>query len=98
MFNHIYYIRYAYNYLIAFKGEKKIVREIKKKSEKFLKFNLCFELKKGNLIHWKNNKINFLGFYIKVFNEKRWVVFENRKRIFSFNKTKKKVFLKKKVF
>ena len=94
IYHRIYYVRYADDYLIAFKGPKNIARMIKERSENFLKSNLHFEIKKGKLIHGRDNKATFLGFDIKVPGRRDRAVVETRK-ILSFKKIKNKISARK---
>ena len=94
LYHKIYYVRYADDYLIAIKGPKKLAKEILKRTESFLKFNLYFELKSGKLIHGKDNKTNFLEFDIKIPSKKDKTVVETKK-ILSFKKIKNRISARK---
>jgi retron-type reverse transcriptase len=94
IYRRVYYVRYADNYLIAIKGPKKLAKEVKKKTENFLKSSLHFELKGGDLIHGKDNKASFLGFDIKVPSRKDRAVVKTRK-ILSFKKIKDRISARK---
>lgn len=78
-YHRLYYVRYADDYLIAVKGPKRLARDIQKRTQDFLKSNLHFKLKEGNLVHAKDNKIEFLGFDIKVPGRKQRAVVNTRK-------------------
>jgi retron-type reverse transcriptase len=90
VYHRLYYVRYADDYLIAVKGPKWLAKEIQKKTQDFLKSNLHFTLKEGDLLHSKNNKVRFLGFDIKVPKRKDRAVVENRK-ILSFKKIRNRL-------
>ena len=64
IYHRLYYVRYADDYLIAVKGPKWLAKDIQKRTQNFLKSNLHFQLKEKNLIHAKDNKVEFLGFDI----------------------------------
>jgi hypothetical protein len=65
-----------------------LAKNVQKRTQEFLKFN--FQLKEGNLINAKNNKVEFLGFDIKVLGRKDRVVVETRK-ILSFKKIRNRL-------
>lgn len=90
----IYYVRYADDYLIVFKGPKKTAKIIKERSENFLKSNLHFKIKEGKLVNGRDNKATFLGFDIKVPSRRDRAVLEAR-RILSFKKIKNKISARK---
>lgn len=90
VYHRLYYVRYADDYLIAVKGPKWLAKEVQKKTQDFLKSNLHFTLKEGNLLHSKDNKVRFLGFDIKVPKKKDRAVVENRK-ILSFKKIRNRL-------
>ena len=90
VYHRLYYVRYADDYLIAVKGPKWLAKEVQKKTQDFLKSNLNFTLKKGDLLHSRNNKVRFLGFDIKVPKRKDRAVVENRK-ILSFKKIRNRL-------
>lgn len=90
VYHRLYYVRYADDYLIAVKGPKWLAKEVQKKTQDFLKSNLHFTLKEGDLLHSKNNKVRFLGFDIKVPKRKDRAVVENRK-ILSFKKVRNRL-------
>lgn len=90
IYHRIYYLRYADDYLIAIKGTKQLAKQIKKKTEDFLKSNLHFDLKSKELIHGKDNKASFLGFDIKVPSRRDRVIVETRKRL-SFKKINNRI-------
>lgn len=90
VYHRLYYVRYADDYLIAVKGPKLLARDIQKRTQDFLKSNLHFKLKEGNLIHAKDNKVKFLGFDIKVPGRKQRAVVETRK-ILSFKKIRNRL-------
>jgi retron-type reverse transcriptase len=90
IYHKIHYVRYADDYLIAVKGPKWLAQEIQKRTQNFLKSNLHFRLKEKNLIHAKNNKVEFLGFDIKVPGRKQRAIVETRK-ILSFKKIRNRL-------
>ena len=90
VYHRLYYVRYADDYLIAVKGPKWLAKEVQKETQNFLKSNLHFTLKEGDLLHSKNNKVRFLGFDIKVPKRKDRAVVENRK-ILSFKKIRNRL-------
>jgi len=96
VYHRLHYVRYADDYLIAVKGPKWLAKEIQKRTQLFLKSNLHFKLKKGNLIHAKDNKVQFLGFDIKVPGRKERAVVETRK-ILSFKKIRNRLTSRKNV-
>jgi hypothetical protein len=67
-----------------------LAQEIQKRTQNFLKSNLHFQLKEKNLIHAKNNKVEFLGFDIKVPGRKQRAIVETRK-ILSFKKIRNRL-------
>ena len=89
-YHRLYYVRYADDYLIAVKGPKWLAKEAQKKTQDFLKSNLHFTLKEGDLLHSKDNKVRFLGFDIKVPKRKDRAVVETRK-ILSFKKIRNRL-------
>lgn len=96
VYHRLHYIRYADDYLIAVKGPKWLAKDIQKRTQLFLKSNLHFKLKEGNLIHAKNNKVQFLGFDIKVPGRKEREIVETRK-ILSFKKIRNRLTSRKDV-
>lgn len=90
VYHRLYYVRYADDFLIAVKGPKWLARDIQKRTQDFLKSNLHFKLKEGNLIHAKDNKVKFLGFDIKVPGRKQRAVVETRKNL-SFKKIRNRL-------
>ena len=96
VYHRLHYVRYADDYLIAVKGPKWLAKDIQKRTQVFLKSNLHFELKEGNLIHAKDNKVQFLGFDIKVPGRKERAIVETRK-ILSFKKIRNRLTSRKDV-
>lgn len=90
VYHRLHYVRYADDYLIAIKGPKWIAKKVQEKTKSFLQSNLHFRLKDGELIHSVNNKVNFLGFDIKVPSRKERDVVETRK-ILSFKKIRNRL-------
>lgn len=90
----LHYVRYADDYLIAVKGPKWLATEIQTKTQTFLKSNLHFKLKGGELVHGVHNSVRFLGFDIKVPSRREREVVENRK-ILSFKKTRNRIINRK---
>lgn len=96
VYHRLHYVRYADDYLIAVKGPKWLAKDIQKRTQVFLKSNLHFKLKEGNLIHAKDNKVQFLGFDIKVPGRKERAIVETRK-ILSFKKIRNRLTSRKDV-
>jgi retron-type reverse transcriptase len=96
VYHKVYYVRYADDYLIAVKGTKLLAKDILKKTQDFLKSNLHFSLKGGDLIHGAHNSIRFLGFDIKIPKRDERAVIETRK-ILSFKKIRNRLLNRKKV-
>lgn len=96
VYHRLHYVRYADDYLIAVKGPKWLAKDIQKRTQLFLKSNLHFKLKESNLIHANNNKVQFLGFDIKVPGRKERAVVETRK-ILSFKKIRNRLTSRKDV-
>ena len=94
LYHCIYYVRYVDEYLIAIKGSKQLAKQIKKKTEDFLKSNLYFDFKVNKLIYGKDNKASFLGFDLKISGRKDRAIAKTRK-ILSFKKIKNKIFTRK---
>lgn len=90
VYHRLHYVRYADDYLIAVKGPKWLAKEIQKKTQTFLKSNLHFKLKERDLVHSKDNKVQFLGFDIKIPKRKDRAVVETRK-ILSFKKIRNRL-------
>jgi retron-type reverse transcriptase len=90
IYHRLHYVRYADDYLIAIKGPKWLAKNVQKRTQNFLKSSLHFQLKEGNLVHAKDNKIEFLGFDIKVPGRKERAVVETRK-ILSFKKIRNRL-------
>lgn len=90
------YVRYADDYLIAVTGPKWLAKDVQKRTRNFLKSDLHFNLKEGNLIHAKDNKVEFLGFDIKVLKRNERAVVETRK-ILSFKKLRNRLTSRKDV-
>ena len=90
MYHRLHYVRYADDYLIAVKGPKWLAKNIQERTQLFLKSNLYLKLKEGELLHAKDNKIQFLGFDIKVPGRKERMVVETRK-ILSFKKIRNRL-------
>ena len=67
-----------------------------KKTQDFLKSNLHFLLKGGDLVHGSHNSIRFLGFDIKIPKRNEREVVETRK-ILSFKKIRNRLLNRKKV-
>jgi len=67
-----------------------------KKTQNFLKSNLHFLLKGGDLIHGAHNSVRFLGFDIKIPKRNERSVVETRK-ILSFKKIRNRLLNRKKV-
>ena len=96
VYHRLHYVRYADGYLLVINGSKWLAKEIQKSTQLFLKSNLHFKLKEGNLIHAKNNKVQFLGFNIKVPGRREKAVVETRK-ILSFKKVRNRLTSRKDV-
>ena len=96
VYHRLHYVRYADDYLIAVKGPKWLAKDIQKRTQLFLKSNLHFKLKEGDLIHAKDNKIQFLGFDIKVPGRNERAIVETRK-ILSFKKIRNRLTSRKDV-
>lgn len=97
LMNHrLFYVRYTDNYIIAIKGPKCLARDIKKRTENFLRFNLNFQLKSENLIHCGDNSARFLGFDLKIPEKKDRNVIETRK-ILSFKKMRNRLISRRNV-
>lgn len=94
MFHRLYYVRYADDYLTAVNGPKWLAKEVKRRTENFLKSNLHFQLKNCELKHWRDNKVHFLGFDIKMPGRKEKAIVEDRK-ILNFKKLKNRLFARK---
>lgn len=94
VFHRLYYVRHADDYLLAFKGPKWLAKEVKKRTEDFLKSNLHFQLKNGELKHWGDNKVHFLGFDIKVPGRKERAIVGTRK-ILNFKKLRNRLSARK---
>jgi hypothetical protein len=90
VYHRLHYVRYADDYLIGVKGPKWLARDVQKRTQDFLKSNLHFQLKEGELIHSVDNKIRFLGFDIKVPGKKNRMIVETRK-ILSFKKIRNRL-------
>jgi hypothetical protein len=86
----LYYVRYTDAFLVAVKSSKWLAKNVQEQIRDFFKFNLNFQLKEKNLLNAKDNKVEFLGFDVKVFRRKNKVVVENRK-ILSFKKIKNRL-------
>jgi len=84
------YVRYVDDYLIAVKGPKCLARDIQKKTQDFLKSNLHFSLKGGDLAHGAHHLVRFLGFDIKILKQDERAVVEIRK-IPSFKKMRSRL-------
>jgi hypothetical protein len=67
-----------------------LAKEVQKKTQDFLRSNLCFALKKGGFLRSTDNKVRFLGFDIKVPKKKDRAVVDNRK-ILSFKKIRNRL-------
>merc|ERR1712078_117889 len=93
-YHRLYYVRYADDYLIAVKGPKALAKDVKTRTEAFLKSNLHFALKGGDLIHGHHNKAEFLGFDIKIPGRDQRAVVESR-RILSFKKIRNRLTTRK---
>lgn len=89
-------MRYADDYLIAIKGPKWLAKDIMKKTQDFLKSNLHFSLKGGDLVHGAHNSVRFLGFDLKIPKRDERCVVETRK-ILSFKKIRNRLLNRKKV-
>lgn len=96
IYHRLFYVRYADDYLIAIKGPKWLAKNVKNRTEIFLKSNLHFQLKGGDLIHCGDNSVRFLGFDIKVPGRKDRDVVETRK-ILSFKKLRNRLINRKNV-
>jgi hypothetical protein len=90
LYHRLHYVRYADDYLIAVKGPKWLAKDIKKKTQNFLKSNLHFQLSEGDLIHCRDNTVRFLGFDIKIPKRNEREVVEVRK-ILSFKKIRNRL-------
>lgn len=96
VYHRLYYVRYADDYLIAIKGPKWLAKDIMKKTQDFLKSNLHFSLKGGDLVHGAHNSVRFLGFDLKIPKRDERCVVETRK-ILSFKKIRNRLLNRKKV-
>lgn len=95
IFTRMYYVRYADDYLIGVKGPKELANSIRKSVQSFLKSNLHFKLKEGELTHGRTNKVSFLGFDIKTPRRNEREIVETRK-ILSFKKIRNRLVNRKK--
>ena len=95
IYNKVYYVRYAGDYLIGIKGPKSLAFLVKKRVADFLKANLHFSLEKSEIVYASHEKISFLGFDIKVPKRSERSVVETR-RILNFKKIRNRILLKKK--
>ena len=96
VYHRVHYVRYADDYLIAIKGPKWLAKDVMKKTQDFLKSNLHFSLKGGDLVHGAHNSVRFLGFDIKIPKRDERDVVETRK-ILSFKKIRNRLLNRKKV-
>ena len=96
VYHRLHYVRYADDYLIAIKGPKWVAQDVMKKTQNFLKSNLHFSLKGGDLFHGSYNSVRFLGFDIKIPKRNERDVVETRK-ILSFKKIRNRLLNRKKV-
>ena len=96
VYHRLNYVRYADDYLIAIKGPKSLAKEIQTRTQNFLKSNLQFTLKEGDLIHGVHNVTRFLGFDIKTPKRNERAIVETRK-ILSFKKMRNKLVNRKKM-
>ena len=96
VYHRVHYVRYADDYLIAIKGPKWLAKDVMKKTQDFLKSNLHFSLKGGDLVHGAHNSVRFLGFDIKIPKRDERGVVETRK-ILSFKKIRNRLLNRKKV-
>jgi retron-type reverse transcriptase len=94
VYHRLHYVRYADDYLIGIKGPKELARKIQKKVQDFLKSNLHFALKEGDLTHGRANTVKFLGFDIKTPSRNEREIVETRK-ILSFKKIRNRLLNRK---
>jgi hypothetical protein len=73
-----------------------VAQDVMKKTQNFLKSNLHFSLKGGDLFHGSYNSVRFLGFDIKIPKRNERDVVETRK-ILSFKKIRNRLLNRKKV-
>ncbi len=97
IYHRLHYVRYADDYLIAVKGPKWLAKDIKKKTQNFLKSNLHFQLSEGDLIHCRDNKIRFLGFDIKVPSKRKERDVVEVRKILSFKKIRNRLTNRKRI-
>jgi hypothetical protein len=76
--------------LLQLKGRNGWLKRFKNELKTFLNLTFTFKLKEKNLIHAKNNKVEFLGFDIKVPGRKQRAIVETRK-ILSFKKIRNRL-------
>lgn len=91
----IFYVRYADDYLIGIKGPKFLAVEITKRVSYFLKSVLHFSLKESGIVHALHDKVDFLGFRIKVTKNPSQAAVETRKML-SFKKIRHRLIQRKK--
>lgn len=96
VYHKVYYVRYIDDYLIAIKGPKWLAKDVMNKTQDFLKSNLHFSPKSGQLVHGAHNSVRFLGFDIKIPKRDERSVIETRK-ILSFKKIRNRLLNQKKV-
>ena len=97
IYHRLHYVRYADDYLIAVKGPKWLAKDIQKKTQNFLKSNLHFKLSEGDLIHCRDNKVQFLGFDIKVPNKRMERKVVEVRKILSFKKIRNRLINRKRM-
>jgi len=61
---HLYYIRYADEFLIGVQGDKVLAKKISKQIKDFIKSALHFIISEAHIKHCKSDKTKFLGFLL----------------------------------
>ena len=84
------------DYIITIKSSKLFAKNTKKRIENFFKFKLRFQLKKKELLYYKNNQIYFIGFNLKIFSKSEIVLIKTKKNL-NFKRIKTSLMLKKSI-
>jgi len=92
----VYYIRYANDFLIGVKGPKELAMSIRQDAIQFLQADLHLEVNLANLTHAKENKVQFVGFDIKVSSEKETSV-SRLKDCIAFSKLRNRIKMRKRI-
>ena len=61
---HLYYIRYANEFLIGVQGDKVLAKKVSKQIKDFIKSALHFIISEAHIKHCKSDKTKFLGFLL----------------------------------